>query len=113
MIGLAKACKTMDAFKKQIEPWWEQINQWKAKAPITYDQPMDGEIKPQYALDMLYQMTHGDAIVTTDVGQHQMWAAQFFKFAKSHYWCTSGAWEPWVSVFLRRSAPSLLFRKRR
>jgi acetolactate synthase-1/2/3 large subunit len=80
----------MGQFKKQIDPWWEQINQWKAKAPITYDQPTEGAIKPQYALDMLYQLTEGNAIVTTDVGQHQMWAAQFFKFAKSHYWCTSG-----------------------
>jgi acetolactate synthase-1/2/3 large subunit len=90
MIQLAKEYKKMDAFKKQIQPWWDQINQWKAKAPITYEQPMEGEVKPQYALDMLYQLTHGNAIVTTDVGQHQMWAAQFFKFAKSHYWCTSG-----------------------
>jgi len=90
MIKMAKESKGIDAFKKQIKPWWDQIEQWKAKAPITYEQPKEGAVKPQYVLDMLYKMTKGEAIVTTDVGQHQMWAAQFFKFAKSHYWCTSG-----------------------
>ncbi len=90
MILLAKNHKKLEGFKKQIQAWWEQIKQWKEKAPITYQQSMEEQIKPQYALDMLYQLTKGEAIVTTDVGQHQMWAAQFFKFAKSHYWCTSG-----------------------
>jgi len=90
MIQLAKQSKDVEAFKKQIAPWWKQIEEWRVKAPITYQQPMEGEVKPQYVIDQLYQLTKGDAIVTTDVGQHQMWAAQFFKFAKSHYWCTSG-----------------------
>jgi acetolactate synthase-1/2/3 large subunit len=48
------------------------------------------EIRAQYVIDMLYQMTKGDAIVTTDVGQHQMWAAQFYHFKEPHRWCTSG-----------------------
>lgn len=90
MIDLAKNYKKIDEFKKQIEPWWKQIREWEAKAPITYEQSMEEQIKPQYALDMLYQLTKGEAIVTTDVGQHQMWAAQFFKFNKPRHWCTSG-----------------------
>lgn len=80
----------IEAFQKQIAPWWKQVDEWRAKAPITYQQPMEGAIKPQYVIDQLYQLTRGNAVVTTDVGQHQMWAAQFFKFAKSHHWCTSG-----------------------
>jgi len=90
MIGLAKKSSHLKEFQKQIAPWWKQIQEWKEKAPITYKQSMDEEIKPQYVLDQLYQLTSGEAIVTTDVGQHQMWAAQFYKFAKARNWCTSG-----------------------
>ncbi len=90
MIELAKKDPRVPEFKKRIQPWWKQIEAWKEKAPITYQQSMDEECKPQYVLDQLYQLTKGNAIVTTDVGQHQMWAAQFFKFAKPRYWCTSG-----------------------
>ncbi len=90
MISLAKKDPRVPEFKKRMQPWWSQIEAWREKAPITYQQSMSEECKPQYVLDQLYQLTQGEAIVTTDVGQHQMWAAQFFKFAKPRYWCTSG-----------------------
>jgi acetolactate synthase-1/2/3 large subunit len=56
---------------------------------LAYEQG-EKEIRAQYVIDMLYEMTQGDAIVTTDVGQHQMWAAQFYKFKEANSWCTSG-----------------------
>ncbi len=90
MIVLAKNSSQLESYKKQIQPWWDKIEKWREKAPITYNQPKTGEIKPQYVIDQLYQLTQGNAIVTTDVGQHQMWAAQFYKFAKTRRWCTSG-----------------------
>ncbi len=89
-IKLAQAdAKSLPQFQKQIQPWWDQIQEWKTKAPMKYEQD-EGAIRAQYAIDMLYQMTGGDAIVTTDVGQHQMWAAQFYHFKEPHRWCTSG-----------------------
>lgn len=76
-------------YHSQIHAWWDQIRQWREKAPMGYQQgPKD--IRAQYVIDMLYQMTGGDAIVTTDVGQHQMWAAQFYHFKEPNRWCTSG-----------------------
>jgi acetolactate synthase I/II/III large subunit len=76
---------------EQRKPWWNQINDWKAKHPLTYVQPPDALIKPQYVIDRLYQFTKDkDPIVSTDVGQHQMWAAQHFILNKPHRWLTSG-----------------------
>ncbi len=90
LIGLAKGEeKFLQEYHHRLKPWWEQINQWREKAPLAYEQG-PGDITAQYAIDMLYEMTHGDAIVTTDVGQHQMWAAQFYKFREANCWCTSG-----------------------
>jgi acetolactate synthase-1/2/3 large subunit len=76
-------------YPKQIGEWWDQIRAWKQKAPMAYQQGPK-EITAQYVIDRLYQMTNGDAIVTTDVGQHQMWAAQFYHFKEPNSWCTSG-----------------------
>ncbi|HKX12170.1 MAG TPA: biosynthetic-type acetolactate synthase large subunit [bacterium] len=79
----------LQKYHQQIHPWWDQIKAWKEKAPMGYQQgPKD--IRAQYVIDMLYQLTKGEAIVTTDVGQHQMWAAQFYHFKEPHRWCTSG-----------------------
>jgi acetolactate synthase-1/2/3 large subunit len=76
---------------EQRKPWWNQINEWKAKHPLTYVQPPDALIKPQYVIDRIYQFTKDkDPIVSTDVGQHQMWAAQHFVLNKPHRWLTSG-----------------------
>jgi acetolactate synthase-1/2/3 large subunit len=70
-------------------PWFKQIEEWNAKHPLTYTQA-ENIIKPQYVIDMIYRLTQGDAIITSDVGQHQMWTAQFYKFAKPRTWINSG-----------------------
>jgi len=72
-----------------IRPWWEQIEQWRAKDCLRYDRAA-AIIKPQYVIETLYEVTGGDAIVTSDVGQHQMWAAQFYKFDRPRRWINSG-----------------------
>jgi acetolactate synthase-1/2/3 large subunit len=72
-----------------ISAWWAQIDEWRAKDCLKFDR--DSElVKPQYVLETLYKVTGGDAYVTSDVGQHQMWAAQFYKFDKPRRWINSG-----------------------
>lgn len=75
--------------KEAMENWWEQIEEWRNMDCLKYDQKSD-LIKPQFALEMLYKVTNGDAFITSDVGQHQMWAAQFYKFDKPYRWINSG-----------------------
>ena len=71
--------------------WWKQITAWRAKKSFSYKQAADGAIKPQYALDRLNEIAKKySPYVTTDVGQHQMWAAQFIDFEKPNHWMTSG-----------------------
>jgi acetolactate synthase I/II/III large subunit len=73
----------------QHDPWISTIKEWQAKHPMSYKD--DGElIKPQYVVEMLYELSGGDAIITTEVGQNQMWAAQFYKFNKPRHLVTSG-----------------------
>ncbi len=75
--------------KEALTEWWEQIQEWRSVDCLKYD--MDsGLIKPQYVIETLYNVTKGDAFVTSDVGQHQMWAAQFYKFDKPYRWINSG-----------------------
>ncbi len=69
--------------------WFEQIAVWKAKHPLRYDRDAD-VIKPQYVIEELYRQTHGDAIICTGVGQHQMWSAQFYKYSRPRQFITSG-----------------------
>lgn len=71
------------------EPWRATIDGWATKHPMSYID--EGEIiKPQFVIQKLDELTHGDAIITTEVGQNQMWAAQFYKFNKPRQWATSG-----------------------
>jgi acetolactate synthase-1/2/3 large subunit len=72
-----------------IAAWWEQIDEWRAKDCLKFDRGSE-RVKPQYVLETLYKVTGGDAYVTSDVGQHQMWAAQFYKFDKPRRWVNSG-----------------------
>ena len=73
------------------KPWWDQINEWRQAHPLAYEQDPNGVIKPQHVIKRLYELTKDrDPIVSTDVGQHQMWAAQYFKLAKPNRWLTSG-----------------------
>ncbi|MFC3231505.1 acetolactate synthase 3 large subunit [Marinibaculum pumilum] len=76
--------------RRRLEPWWQQIDQWRAKDCLRYGQSPK-VIKPQYALEVLRDRLAGrDAYVTTEVGQHQMWAAQFLRFEEPNRWMTSG-----------------------
>ena len=75
--------------KDTRQEWLTEIEQWREKVPLTYCQ--NGEIiKPQYVIEKLYYVTNGDVFVTTEVGQNQMWTAQFFKFNKPNTFITSG-----------------------
>jgi acetolactate synthase-1/2/3 large subunit len=69
--------------------WMKQIDAWKAERPLTYDRESD-IIKPQYVIEKINELTKGDAIITTEVGQNQMWTAQFYKFDKPRTLLTSG-----------------------
>ena len=79
----------LEAKKAEFAPWLEQINDWKEKHPLSYVEE-DGVIKPQFVVEKLHELTKGDAIITTEVGQHQMWAAQFYHFNKPQTLITSG-----------------------
>jgi acetolactate synthase-1/2/3 large subunit len=71
--------------------WWERIETWRGRDCLRYDRGCKEIIKPQFALERLYALTHDrDPFITTEVGQHQMWAAQFFKFEQPYHWMTSG-----------------------
>jgi acetolactate synthase-1/2/3 large subunit len=86
--------KQLDAGKTNVDAaalksWWAQIEEWRSRDCLKYDRasPL---IKPQFVVQKLYEITKGDAIITSDVGQHQMWAAQFYKFTKPRRWINSG-----------------------
>ena len=75
----------------RLEPWWERIRGWRAKHPLRYDDSEGTEIKPQYLIEALHEATDGGrCVMTTDVGQHQMWAAQYFPLPGARRWITSG-----------------------
>ncbi len=75
--------------KKALEQWWNQIRHWQALNCLDFDRtsPL---IKPQYVIEQLHEVTKGDAYVTSDVGQHQMWVAQYYPFNKPRHWINSG-----------------------
>ena len=70
--------------------WLATLADWKERFPYRYDQQSDGPLKPQFAIERLYEATQGDAIVVSGVGQHQMWASQFWKFTEPRTWVNSG-----------------------
>ncbi|HKD77702.1 MAG TPA: thiamine pyrophosphate-dependent enzyme, partial [Ktedonobacterales bacterium] len=73
----------------RLDPWWQQIEMWRARAPLVYFDASD-KIKPQQLCEKLDRMTGGDAIIATDVGQHQMWIAQYYGFRRPRQSLTSG-----------------------
>jgi acetolactate synthase-1/2/3 large subunit len=75
--------------QKALKAWWAQIELWRGKDCLRYDRTST-IIKPQFVIEKLWEATGGDAIVTSDVGQHQMWAAQFYRFDKPRRWVNSG-----------------------
>ncbi len=84
LIQALKGKKTAD-----ISAWWSQINEWRSIDSLAY-QTKEGVIKPQTVIETLYEVTKGEAIVTSDVGQHQMWAAQYYHFNEPRRWINSG-----------------------
>ncbi|MGZ4169353.1 MAG: biosynthetic-type acetolactate synthase large subunit, partial [Solirubrobacteraceae bacterium] len=81
--------RAREADPARLEEWWTRIRKWQERHPLTYADSTDSEIKPQYMIEALYEATGGDAIVVSDVGQHQMWTAQRFHFAKPRRWINS------------------------
>jgi acetolactate synthase I/II/III large subunit len=89
MIRLWRA-SSHEADKKAMAAWWKEIDKWRARKSLAY-RPSNEVIKPQYAIERLYALTRDrDVYITTEVGQHQMWAAQFFRFEEPNRWMTSG-----------------------
>ncbi len=91
---LEELLKLLAATKERPDPvplkaWWGQIDQWRARDCMKYDNKGD-IIKPQFVIQKLHELTKGDAYVTSDVGQHQMWAAQYYHFDKPRRWINSG-----------------------
>jgi acetolactate synthase-1/2/3 large subunit len=89
--AMLKEVKKTDAKSDAValKDWWQQIDDWRSKDCLKFDRDSD-KIKPQFVVETLYKLTNGDAFVTSDVGQHQMWAAQFYKFDKPRRWINSG-----------------------
>ena len=79
----------LDENRNELELWWKQIREWASIDCLKYDRT-SSIIKPQYVVEKLWELTNGDAYITSDVGQHQMWAAQFYKFDKPRRWINSG-----------------------
>lgn len=73
----------------QLDEWWEQIRQWREECPLHYEKN-DGKLRTEYVLERLSEKTKGEAVVVTDVGQHQMWTSQYFKFNNPRSLLTSG-----------------------
>src|SRR5438270_2791991 len=82
--------RALGADPSRLEEWWSRITGWQQKHPLGYGDSADAEIKPQYMIQALYEATGGEAIVSSDVGQHQMWTAQYFHFNAPRRWINSG-----------------------
>jgi acetolactate synthase I/II/III large subunit len=76
--------------RSRLDAWWARIRDWQAQHPLTYEDSEGTEIKPQRLVQALYEATGGDCILATDIGQHQMWAAQYFMFETPRNWIQSG-----------------------
>jgi acetolactate synthase-1/2/3 large subunit len=87
---LVNEYRALGADPSRLEEWWQRIGGWQERHPLHYTDSSDNEIKPQRAIQAIYEATGGEAIVTSDVGQHQMWAAQYYRFPKPRRWINSG-----------------------
>ncbi len=90
---LTELNKALEQEKKRpdLSEWWDQIREWQKKHPLTYQPSRDGaKLKPQYVLEVLSDLTQGKCLMTTDVGQHQMWACQFYRWNQPRTYITSG-----------------------
>lgn len=84
-----QACAETAPNKAALANWWQQINTWRGKQCLVYE-GSDTLIKPQFVVEKLWEVTGGNAFVTSDVGQHQMWAAQYYRFNEPRRWINSG-----------------------
>ena len=82
--------RSLETDTNRLNEWCERIEGWKSKYPLGYEDSSDDEIKPQFMIQALHEATGGNAIVTTDVGQHQMWTAQYYGFPEPRRWINSG-----------------------
>ncbi len=87
---LTREYRALETESSRLDGWWERIHNWQDKHPLRYEDSEDSEIKPQWMVQAMYQATGGEAIVTSDVGQHQMWCAQYYDFSKPRRWINSG-----------------------
>jgi len=82
--------RALEADGSRLGDWWKQIDAWRREYPLRYDDSVDSEIKPQYMVEAIYEATGGEAVIVSDVGQHQMWAAQYYHFNSPRQWINSG-----------------------
>jgi acetolactate synthase I/II/III large subunit len=87
---LTREYRALETDGSRLDGWWERIHGWQEKHPLSYTDSEDSEIKPQFMVEAMYEATNGEAIITSDVGQHQMWAAQYYHFKRSRQWLNSG-----------------------
>jgi acetolactate synthase I/II/III large subunit len=87
---LTKEYRAIKADRSRLDAWWDQIHAWQKEYPLTYEDSVDSEIKPQRMIQAMHAATDGDAIITSDVGQHQMWCAQYYDFDRPRRWINSG-----------------------
>jgi acetolactate synthase-1/2/3 large subunit len=87
---LTKEYRAIKADSARLDEWWERLRGWQKEYPLDYERSETGEIKPQAMVEAMYKATGGDAIITSDVGQHQMWAAQYYHFNQPRRWINSG-----------------------
>jgi acetolactate synthase I/II/III large subunit len=87
---LTREYRALKADSGRLDEWWQQIRAWQAEYPLGYEDSTDSVIKPQFMIEAMYEATEGEAIITSDVGQHQMWAAQYYHFSRPRQWINSG-----------------------
>jgi acetolactate synthase-1/2/3 large subunit len=87
---LNREYRALNPESARLDEWWKQIREWQSTYPLRYEDSRDSEIKPQFMVESMYEATEGDAIITSDVGQHQMWAAQYYHFNRPRRWLNSG-----------------------
>jgi acetolactate synthase-1/2/3 large subunit len=87
---LAAEYRALEPDPSRLEEWWQRIHGWQERHPLAYEDSADAEIKPQFMVQALYEATGGDCVLASDIGQHQMWAAQYFHFREPRRWINSG-----------------------
>jgi acetolactate synthase-1/2/3 large subunit len=87
---LTREYAALEPDASRLDDWWKRIGEWQTTYPLRYEDSRDSEIKPQFMIEAMYEATGGEAIITSDVGQHQMWAAQYYHFSQPRRWLNSG-----------------------